>query len=254
MKMQHAVIAALMILAVVAGVWAVSAALAKEERVSLQDVPYAVRATIEKYAAGGEITEIERAETRDGVVYEAEVQVNGGEIDILVSGTGEYLGTEGEEGEGDEDEDDADVNDDDDVDEDEDEQAIAWDELPATVRAQLEGVQARDMTAEVEDGFLTYEVEYIDNGAQVAATFTESGDIIETEETITTTDLPPAVAARIQQSFPDAVIGEAELVVLTFYEVELNVGGHERELKLFANGQLLDDDDEDEDDGHDDDD
>ena len=70
---------------------------AKEQRLSLKDLPCAVRATIKKHAAGGKITEIEK-DTVNGIIrYEAEVVLKGREFDILVSATGKYLGTEKEE-------------------------------------------------------------------------------------------------------------------------------------------------------------
>jgi len=96
---------------------------AKEGSISLEDLPPAVRAAIEKHAAGGKITEIEKGTVKGILVYEAEVVLDGKESDILVSATGKYLGTEEEEeAKGRQDkEDDNDENDDeDDDDEDED--------------------------------------------------------------------------------------------------------------------------------------
>ncbi len=70
---------------------------AKEETVSLKDLPRAVRAAIKKHAAGGKITEIVKETVKGKLVYEAEVLLNGRELDILVSAKGKYLGTEEEE-------------------------------------------------------------------------------------------------------------------------------------------------------------
>jgi uncharacterized membrane protein YkoI len=69
----------------------------KEEEVSLEDLPPAVRAAIEKHAAGGQIKEIEKEIKKEGLVYEAEVLKDGKEFDILVSATGKFLGKEAEE-------------------------------------------------------------------------------------------------------------------------------------------------------------
>ena len=80
----------------------------KEVRVSIKDLPRAVRATIKKHAAGGEIREIEKNTVNGVVVYEAAIVLNGKEFDILVSDMGKYLGIEKEE----EIEDDQDENDD----------------------------------------------------------------------------------------------------------------------------------------------
>jgi len=96
---------------------------AKEGSISLEDLPPAVRAAIEKHAAGGKITEIEKGTVKGILVYEAEVVLDGKESDILVSATGKYLGTEEEEeakGRQDKEDDNDDNDDEDDDDEDED--------------------------------------------------------------------------------------------------------------------------------------
>ncbi len=70
---------------------------AKEQSLSLKDLPRAVRATIKKHAAGGKITEIEKDTVNGTVRYEAEVVRDGKVFDLLVSTKGKYLGTEKEE-------------------------------------------------------------------------------------------------------------------------------------------------------------
>jgi hypothetical protein len=85
----------------------------KEQIISLKDLPRSVRATIEKHASGGKITEIEKDIVEGIVRYEAEIVRDGKKFDILVSTEGKYLGTE-EEAEDKE-------NEDEDEDEDEDE-------------------------------------------------------------------------------------------------------------------------------------
>ena len=99
---------------------------AKEETVSLKDLPPAVRAALKKHAAGGKITEIVKETVKGKLVYEAEVLLNGRELDILVSAKGKYLGTEKEEeakahhDEDDQENHDEDEDDDNDEDEDDD--------------------------------------------------------------------------------------------------------------------------------------
>ena len=70
---------------------------AKEESISLKDLPRRVRATIRKHAAGGKITEIEKTRVKGTVVYEVEVVLDSKEIDILISAEGKYLGIEKDE-------------------------------------------------------------------------------------------------------------------------------------------------------------
>jgi uncharacterized membrane protein YkoI len=72
---------------------------AKEQTISLKDLPRAVRATIKKHAAGGKITEIEKDIVEGTIRYEAEVVRDGKEFDILVSTKGKYLGIEEEDAE-----------------------------------------------------------------------------------------------------------------------------------------------------------
>jgi len=69
----------------------------EEEKVSLQDLPRAIRRVIRKHATGGSITEVEKEIVGATVRYEAEVVRDGKEFDIRVSAAGEYLGTEQEE-------------------------------------------------------------------------------------------------------------------------------------------------------------
>ena len=79
-----------------------------EEQVSIDDVPAAVKATILANAGDGTVKEIER-ETEDGkAVYEAEVIIDGQEVEIKVADDGTLLSKE--------------VDDDDDDDDDDDEQ------------------------------------------------------------------------------------------------------------------------------------
>jgi uncharacterized membrane protein YkoI len=65
-----------------------------EEEVSIDQVPAVVKATILKEAQGGTIEEIER-ETEDGkTIYEAEVVINGQEVEIEVAADGTLLSKE----------------------------------------------------------------------------------------------------------------------------------------------------------------
>ncbi len=93
----------------------------KEETISLEDLPPAVRAALKKHAAGGKITEIVKETVKGKLVYEAEVLLNGRELDILVSAKGKYLGTEKEEDKAHHDEDDQENLDEDEDDDDNEE-------------------------------------------------------------------------------------------------------------------------------------
>jgi len=79
-----------------------------EQRVSLDQLPPAVKATILAEAKGAQIKEIGRETTKNGAVYEAEWVENGHDVEIKVAPDGKLLKREVEQ------EDDADDDDDDD--------------------------------------------------------------------------------------------------------------------------------------------
>jgi uncharacterized membrane protein YkoI len=80
----------------------------EEEKISLQDLPRAVRKVLKQHAAGGRIVEIEKEIGAGTVVYEAEVVRDGKTFDIRVSATGEYLAIKQDDEDEDEDADDND--------------------------------------------------------------------------------------------------------------------------------------------------
>lgn len=67
-----------------------------EVAVTINDVPAAVRASLEHESVGGKITEIER-ETKDGkTVYSADIELSGVTWDITVAEDGKVLSKEKE--------------------------------------------------------------------------------------------------------------------------------------------------------------
>ena len=244
MRITTGVVAALALAVGTMGVLGLSAVFAEEEEVvSLDQVPAAVRATIEQHAGQNPIAKIER-ESEDGqVVYEVEQEVDGKEVEFQVSASGEYLGPEAEEAD-DEDE----GKDDENEAEEESEQTVPWDQLPKPVqdglRAALGTIVPEEVTREEEEGLTEYEAEYTENGNEHSVSISESGDILESEVEIAASALPAAVIEQLALIAPNAEIKEAELVTVTFYEIELKAHGKTREVRILANGQRLDDDDD----------
>lgn len=233
----------LLVLVMGIGILSAAAVSAEEQTVSLGDVPASVRSTIEKQAMGAQIIKIEQ-EMKDGaVVYEAEIVRDGNKSEILVAADGKFLGMDQEEGE---DEDHEDGDDDKDDGEDE-EDMISWDQLPQAVQQALRekfgGAQPAELKSDSEDGFVLYEAEYDTGGTKQGIKLTEDGAILEIEEEVSPSSLPAGVLAQIKKKYPGASIKESEMVVLTFYEVEVEIKGKEKEVKLFANGLMVDDDD-----------
>jgi len=237
MKERKGLVIALVLALGAIGTAGISVVLAEDEEVvSLDQVPAAVRTTIEQHAGQHPIAKIERETENGAVVYEVEQRVNGQEVEFQVSASGEYLGPEAEE-----------ADDDDDGEEDDAEENVAWDELPKAVQdglaTALGGATPEDLARELEHGLVTYEAEYEANGAEYAVKVSDNGNILESEERISAAELPAAVVDRLAHIAPNAEINEVELVTVTFYEIELKSKGKTREMRMFANGQRLDDDD-----------
>ena len=68
---------------------------ADDERVTLDQVPAAVRATIERESAGGKVEEIEREADDGKTVYEVEIEKDDKEIEIHVAEDGKILKRDG---------------------------------------------------------------------------------------------------------------------------------------------------------------
>lgn len=68
----------------------------REHAISLEELPAAARETISREAGEHELLELEAITTGDETVYDAEWTVDGQEISITVSATGEVLGRESE--------------------------------------------------------------------------------------------------------------------------------------------------------------
>jgi uncharacterized membrane protein YkoI len=154
-----------------------------EEEITLDQAPAAVQATIQAEAQGGTIKEIERETENGKTVYEAEVIINGQEVEIEVASDGTLLGKEVEDMDDDEDGDD----DDEDVDDDdEDEEEVTLDEAPAAVQATIlkhaQGGTIEEIERETEDGQVVYEAEVEINGKEYEIEVAADGTLLEIEE------------------------------------------------------------------------
>lgn len=147
-----------------------------EREVSIEEVPTDVMTTILAEAQGADIGEIEM-ETEDGqVVYEAEVIIDGQEVDIQVAADGTLLGKETDEDDDDEEDEDEDE---------EEEQIISLDAVPAAVKATIEkeaaGAEIREVEMETEDGVTVYEAEVIIDGQEVDLKVAADGTLLGKE-------------------------------------------------------------------------
>ena len=221
-----------------AAIIAVTTVRAAEQKITVDELPEAVRNALNEIVGDGTIGEIEREEEDGQVVYEAEATIDGKKVELEFSATGQLLETESADDDGDDDGD--------------SEETIALKDLPTAVQTALSnaipGVKVDEVTREVENGHVYYEVEYETNGAEHSIELTEAGDLVETESEVSSAALPAGVAAFLQSRYEGATIEEAQFVTLQFYEIELKSGGRDIEVLVLANGQEI----EVEDDGDDD--
>ncbi|MBN2490080.1 MAG: PepSY-like domain-containing protein [Planctomycetes bacterium] len=196
-----------------------------EEQVSLEQLPPAVRATIEKHAAGATLKEIEK-ETRNGVVtYEAEIVRDGVTYELKVAADGKFLAMEAE---GQEVED--------------GEKKIALEEAPPAVQAAIRKVVGehpiKEVLCETHGGIMAYEAEYEVDGLEHSVTCAASGEVTELELGIPIGSLPPAVRSAVDARFPGATLKEVNRVQVFFYEVEGMKDGKTFEVNVCATGRM----------------
>jgi uncharacterized membrane protein YkoI len=152
-----------------------------ETEVSIDKVPAVVKAAIDAEAKGGTIGEIEMETENGRTVYEADVIIDGQEVEIQVAPDGTLLGKKTEDND--------EQGDDDDGDE-ENEEEVSLDNVPAAVKATIlkeaAGAEIEEVVKETEDGQTVYEAEVIINGQEadikVAADGTLLGKEVEDED------------------------------------------------------------------------
>jgi len=204
-----------------------------EQEVTIDQVPAAVKATILKAAEGGTIKEIER-ETKNGTtVYEAEVILNGKEVEIKVAADGTLLGKE--------------VEDEGDDEEDEDEVPIS--QIPQAAREALlkyaRGAPLKEVEREKESGVELYEAEWKVNGREHEAKVTADGVLVELEEKVPAGAVPAAVRSAATKLFPNGTKVKFQKKTIVLYEVEAKVAGKEREVLISPTGKVLGENDDD---------
>lgn len=123
---------------------------------------------------------------------------------------------------------------------------IKFEDIPpaaqATIQSHTSGGTIESITCEKEEGEHFYKVEYTKNGRAFEMEVDDKGNIMETEEILAITDLPPEVHEVINSESAGGVI--KELVLETedgkvFYEVEFEKDGKKHEVKIAEDGTVL---------------
>jgi len=132
---------------------------AREQEVSLQDVPVLARTAIEKQVAGGTIEDLKRVEENGQVVYEVDVIKDGKEEEFVVSSSGTYLKLE---------------------------QEISLQDVPVLARTAIEkqvaGGAIEDLKRVEENGRVVYEVDVIKDGKEEEFIVSSSGKYLGDQE------------------------------------------------------------------------
>jgi len=176
MKRKWVVVAvlALGVAALVAGAALAEKARKHEEKVTLDQVPQAVKATILKEAGGAKIKEIEKETKGERTVFEAEFVKDGKEIEIKVAPDGTLLKRE-VEGEEEEHEGRREHE--------EHEQKVTLDQVPAAVKATIlkeaGGAKIREIEKETKGDRTIYEAEFVKDGKEIEIKVAPDGTLLK---------------------------------------------------------------------------
>jgi len=125
------------------------------------------------------------------------------------------------------------------------ETAIKLADAPDVVRAAILKLtpekNIKAVTKEMEHGMTLFEVEWEADGASKSADLSDKGDVLAIDTIVKPDALPPAASAAISKHFPKSTVKSAESVQQFYYEVLVMVDGKPNEVKVAANGQIMED-------------
>lgn len=112
----------------------------------------------------------------------------------------------------------------------------------AAIQSHTSGGTIKKITCEKEEGKHFYKVEYKKDDREFELQIDDDGKVLETEEILAMEDLPPAVLETVKTESAGGEIKELALETeddKTFYEVEFEKDGKEHEVKINADGTVL---------------
>jgi len=128
-------------------------------------------------------------------------------------------------------------------------------EVPAAALSALKKLAGANALAEIEEetenGQKTYEAEWRSGTGHMEAAVTESGDLIELEESVASDAIPKAAIAAAQKAAGDKTPLRWVKKTFVVYEVQFKKDNRHHEVLYNAGGQSSGCDDEDADDGDD---
>jgi uncharacterized membrane protein YkoI len=210
----------------------------KERKITLDQAPSRVKATILKAAGKSKIAEIEEITRGKDKFYEAAWIQDGKEIEVKVAPDGTLLGKEVEERKAEEEEEEKEGK----AREGEAEREVTLAQVPPAAAAALKklakGAKITEFAEEIENGRKFYEGSWkTPSGQNVDVLVTAAGDLVEIEETVSANQAPAAVLAAARK----AAGANADLMVekktMILYEAKFQKDGRTRELLLTPDGR-----------------
>lgn len=126
---------------------------------------------------------------------------------------------------------------------------VPFQSAPAAVKATIErefhGSPPASLDRETHAGKTVFEAERTVPGSKETLIVDDAGKVVEIEREIPIAELPPAARATVDRRFAGATLRKAEAVYLagaatvSVYEVELRVGGKNREVKVSPEGKIV---------------
>ncbi len=151
-----------------------------EISVSIDQVPAAVKAALLAEAQGGTINEIEMETENGQAVYEADVVLDGKEVEVKVAADGTVLGKEADDEDEDDDADDADEEEDDEGD-----VQVSLNDVPEAVKATIlneaAGAEIKEIEKETENGQVLYSAEVVVGGQETDIEVAPDGTLLGKE-------------------------------------------------------------------------
>jgi len=174
-----------------------------ERAVSLEQVPVAVRTTIEKHAENASIVEIEVSAEKKAPVYEVKIKKARQTQEFLVASDGKYLGEEADKDEAQE----------------EKGQAKPSNKLPKEVAKTFKKAfpqgKIGKVDAERENGVTIYDIEFKEGKTEKETDIAADGTMLEFSTAVDVKAVPEAAMQAVRQAAEGAKIDRVEQIEIT---------------------------------------
>ncbi len=191
----------------------------KEEKMTINKVPAAVKAAIEKATTGGKVKEIEKKQHDGKVSYDVDYVKDGEKKEIKVAENGKIIKTE---------------------------EKTTINKVPAVVKAAIEkattGGKVKEIKKEQHDGKVSYDVDYVKDGEKKEIEVAENGTIVETEEKTTINKVPAVVKAAIETATTGGKVKKIKKKQhdgKVIYDVDYVKDGEKKEIKVAEDGTIV---------------